>query len=287
MLNTYASRILIFLLLFFPKTSVKAEYAVVSPRYEVGMFSVFLTVLGFLDWYENGKFQGLKIDLEDRGFYYDPELGPNWWNYYFMPIQLGNVNDPQMRKYDYTTCVYAAYHAINDLDRLTAFNLIEKYIVIKPEIEKEIIQFKKENFDSHFMIGVHFRGTDKVTSTEARFVSYEEMVKVTQEEIAKCQVVNFKIFVATDDFNFLTFIQKIFPDKVVYQNCRRSKDHTPIHYNGTQIIPFRVSDTYQLGKEAVIDAALLSRCHLLIRTKSNLSLCSSFLDPSIEVVLVD
>jgi hypothetical protein len=80
-----------------PFTSLEAKlsqkvYAVISTNYEAGMFSNFLTVLGFLEYYEKGLYTGVKVNFENRGLYYEHALGSNWWEYYFEPIALGDHN---------------------------------------------------------------------------------------------------------------------------------------------------------------------------------------------------
>ena len=53
------------------------------------MFSVFLTVVGFLHFYEQEGWDGARVDFRKEGLYYDPRIGSNWWEYYFEPIVLG------------------------------------------------------------------------------------------------------------------------------------------------------------------------------------------------------
>ena len=55
---------------------------------------------------------------------------------------------------------------------------------------------------------------------------------------------------------------------------RRSIDGRPIDVENAD-------GNYQKGLDAVVDCLLLSRAHTLIRTASNLSLCSTLFNPSL------
>jgi hypothetical protein len=94
------------------------------------------------------------------------------------------------------------------------------------------------------------------------------------------QLTDYQIFIATDEWNFIEHMRRYFPNRIIYQECRRSSTNQPIHTK--KVSPF------QTGKEALLDALLLARCHYLIRTPSNLSICSSFFNPFIpDIVLYE
>ena len=52
------------------------------------MFSVFCYVAGILYEYDTNTYAGIRVDFENIGIYYDPEYGPNWWNYYCEPCSF-------------------------------------------------------------------------------------------------------------------------------------------------------------------------------------------------------
>ncbi len=254
------------------------KYLIVSPGYDAGMFSHFLSVLGFLEHYEQGHYAGIKIDFNNRGLYYDEKYGLNWWEYYFAPLAIGSTEQAVVKKCIPRDCMTTAYFAIDHLSRQRAFELIQKYIEMKPDIKETLEDFIKTQFNSNFIIGVHYRGTDKITSGEARLVAYEEVLQVITNHINEEQLTDYKIFVATDECQFLNYLQNYFPNRIIYQEAQRSSNGQAVHI-GT-------SNPYQTGREALLDALLLSRCHILIRTSSNLSLCSSYFNPSIPVTII-
>lgn len=59
------------------------------PKGHVGMFATFNYVAGALYEYDEGKIEGLHVDFANRGVYYDPSFGNNWWEYFCAPIRLG------------------------------------------------------------------------------------------------------------------------------------------------------------------------------------------------------
>lgn len=73
-------------------------------------------------------------------------------------------------------------------------------------------------------------------------------------------------------------MQQEFPSRIVSRDVHRSTGEEGIH--------FSEHNGYQLGEEALIDSLLLSKCDLLIRTSSNLSLWSTYFQPDIPVFLL-
>lgn len=244
-----------------------------------GMFAIALYLVGLLDRHEYGKYSRVKIDFEKEGLYYDPKRGPNWFEYYFNPVDVGDVDclDADERSFNnhelgifssYAERVYGFEQSGLPRDRAKA--LIEKYLVLKPEIQGEIDAFKNAHFsDSDYVVGVHYRGTDK--ASEARRVSYDEMTSKIRDQIGELPAsAKVKIFAASDEEGFIKHLGSQFPNQVVPSPSRRSTDGQPLHFN--------TKDPYQTGKEALIDSWLLGTLSdVLVRTSSNLSKFSAFL----------
>ncbi|MCB9092821.1 MAG: hypothetical protein H6620_09700 [Halobacteriovoraceae bacterium] len=60
----------------------------------IGMFAAANLVIGKIHLYEKGELlncQGLKVDFEQHGLYYESNHGPNWWSYFFEPISIGII----------------------------------------------------------------------------------------------------------------------------------------------------------------------------------------------------
>lgn len=246
--------------------------------YDSGMFAMFAAVLGALDQYEKKQIEGMTVNF-NRGLYLDPSKGPNWWEYFFEPIDLGNKNLPfSPTSMDQSTQL--AYSGLS-LNKMVAYNLIQKYIHIKPDVQSEINSFLRENYYGHYVIGVHHRGTDK--SVEWPLVAFERTVQEIfqiMNKLTDAQRANARIYVATDDQFFLNYIVSLFPSQVIYNQFARSTDGTPLHIGNEYL-----QSNYEKGKEALIDCILLSQCQVLIRPASScLSLASTFFNPFINVI---
>ena len=238
-----------------------------------GMFSIFRMVLGFFEYYEQNFWGGMQIDFGERGIYYDPSMGPNWWEYYFEPIEEGGIQGKKIKILSYI--LQEKFFEIGErLPRKRAFGYLSKYVKIKPEIQKEVEEFREREFKEDFVIGVHYRGTDK--KIEKKRVAYERIYK----EILSIQrkEPNIKIFVATDEQAFVDDIREHFKGRVIFTNAYRSSDGAPVHLD--------TSSPYLRGKEAIIDCLLLSQTNILIRTPSYLSLFSTFFNPELPVILL-
>lgn len=244
-----------------------------------GMFAVFSSVLGSLKCFETGQYSGISVEF-NNGYYQDQNYGPNWWEYYFEPIHVGN------RENGVLECSYEVYkHVITEgffLSREEGFQLIQKYIHLKPEIQKALDQFVNKKFKDHFVIGVHFRGTDKIV--EWRRSSYEEVYKGLKKilsGLSSAQKKKLKIFIATDEQPFIDYMEKKLPRQIIYADNVRSPDpQTPLHHSNQLF-----NSNYQKGKEALLDCLLLSKCQILLRPNSCFSWASTLFNPTMECIV--
>lgn len=257
---------------------------VVLTTHPVGMFSSFLSVLGALALYDDGYYAGIHVAFGKQGFYYEPEIGQNWWRYYFEPIYLGD----DQTSVPFTTINGAPDHNFADtveftLKRKYVHELITRYIRIKPHIQQRVDEFVASRFGNSFVIGVHYRGTDK--KCEAPRAEYSEMTKHIDSLLNGISNVDsgmlsedWKIFVATDEQAFLHYMCRNYGSRVIFlDNAIRSTNGSPVHHT---------NNNYKKGEDAILDCLLLSKCNYLIKTSSNLSLCSSYFNPNMGVLHV-
>lgn len=255
-----------------------------------GMFAVFTKVMSALKLYDEGEYAGLKIDL-GQGHYFEKAYGPNWWEYYWEPIELGKITKNTMIKgyWEEERKIHASHKEFRCWSREKKHQLLKKYVHLKPHIQDELDEYIKKHFKADPVIGVHYRGTDKLRSKPKHRVPYEEVAENVELQIKKLSVgklekflnkkygkqpqINYKIFVATDEMAFLEFMLKRFPRKVIYQNAFRSSDGLAVHGFRPDV------SAYQRGKEALLDALILSNCSILIRTQSSLSTTASYFNP--------
>lgn len=244
-----------------------------------GFFAEFLIVVGALDRYEKEGFGGCGVEF-NWGLYHDSSKGPNWWEYFFKPI---NIN-PELRKnarylseHEKAAC---AWGGISSISRERAYELITRYIHIKPHIQQKIDDFIAEHFADHFVIGLHYRGTDKYE--ESPRMSYNEVYQKLEELIELHKDEDYRIFLATDDANFIDYLTaKIEPGRLCYRDTIRSRNGQPIHRTR------QIADAYQLGEEVLIDSVLFSRCSILIRMHSNVSSTAGNFNPTLPMITLN
>lgn len=251
-------------------------YILTARKDPAGFFSTFNTIIAALDFIEEHG-AAMIIDFGTEGFYYDPSKGPNWWSYYFERLRMDD--------HDLSICFYKRFKQYQQmiftlrgqfvLPRARAHHLIEKYIRLKPFVQEKIDAFVRDNFQNYYVIGVHYRGTDK--STEAPSVAYETIHREVLSVMDTVVHMPVKIFVATDDAVFFEYMQQQFSERVCAIDALRSHDENSVHMN-----PFL--NNYKKGEDALLDCVLLSRTHFLIKMASNLSDVSLQLNPNIPVV---
>ena len=156
--------------------------------------------------------------------------------------------------------------------------LLNKYIKVKEPLRGHIEEIREELFGDSFIIGVHFRNTDK-------YIIYsppnaKKTILKVQNEVDQLLDDDYRIFVATDDGHFLKSMISHFGDKVVYTDSFRSYNRKPLHGN-------RAYSPYEQGKETVIDCVLLSHSNVLVKTQSNLNEVASAWNLDVKVINVE
>jgi SAM-dependent methyltransferase len=248
-----------------------------------GFFSVFLTVLNYVDLYDKQGLAGLQVDFRDTGLYYEAAFGSNSWTYFFEPLTLGSVEGVDCEYHSIYEPGFVGYITEFGISRQRLAELVKKYIRIKPAIQQEVDRLVADQFQDKFVIGVHYRGTDKTCpSSEALPVSYEDVSKAVTDVVNQHQLQDYRVFVATDEERFLHYMQEAFPGKIIFQDCLRSSTDAPVHFHNP-----KNTSPYMRGKEAVLDCLLLSRCHTLIRTSSYLSFSSCLFNPDLPVIVLN
>ena len=267
-----------FFALFFSGAHAKSPRLlyVESPIYigGAGLFHNFNIVLGCLDLYDRYDYIAVKIDFGDQGLYYESSYGPNWWNYYFepgsYPQRSNSKRKPLLKRLQDEEKAEIGNAVHFYMKRERAHELIAKYVRVKQEFLEEVEAFYKEHLEGSFIIGVHYRGTDKWF--EANRVSHEEVFSKVEAVMAAHKYV--KIFVATDESSFLEKMKERFGKNICYIEAQRFDGH-PVHYISNKC--------FLKGKEALIDCLLLAKSDVLIRTNSNLSAVSAYFNPNMEV----
>jgi hypothetical protein len=244
-----------------------------------GLFTEFASVLGALEHCERWEnhYAGFRVDFADHGLYYDPGAGPNWWEYYFEPINIGSPGGTAAMTITRWQHDAFAIKVERRMSRPVAAAILARHVRVKPYLREQVDSYVRENFDGRFVIGIHYRGTDK--HEEAPRVPYADVEATVRKVIGRAGTDQYRLYVATDEQYFLDYMLGRFPGKVLYRELLRSTDGRPTHKTS--------GGGFKKGADAVIDCLLLSRCGYLVRTASDLSLCATFINPDLPQILLN
>lgn len=166
----------------------------------------------------------------------------------------------------------------HELDIGLASHLISKYLGISEDVMCEVEDFCCRNFSGGRVLGVHYRGTDKVQ--ESPMVSYDR-IKRNIEHYLELYPDTQRVFIATDDMRFMETIERDSLGRpLIYRNDSfRSRDGLSIHESAH-------TDKYEINKDAIVNCLILSKCHALLKTASILSGWSKLFNPQLPIVML-
>jgi hypothetical protein len=231
--------------------------------------------------------------------FFDEAEGPNVWEYYFEPIDgrpPAEVRDEAIRAgrrvltltywelwrvhwhEPRSVFTYPYGYFRRAVDKTASFDrewwedqrskgrrLVRRYVRVRPEIIDKVDAFAAAHFHGE-VIGVHARGTDKSdTGTGpglARIVPPSEYFPYIDQHLVADP--DARIFVATDQRQFVDEFRARYPDRVLTYEAARSE---------TTVNVFQMQEragrgNRAKGEEVLIDALLLSRCTTLLKCTS-------------------
>ena len=245
--------------------------------------------------------------------FFSPSHGDNMWDYYFEPVagltyadlmkKVSDPNDPTtegdlitlssdhmwwLHDHD-SESVYtyphggetARYERADRLghwyetQRARARRIVERYIRVKPHIAQKVDGFVQAHFGHGKVIGVHMRGTDKGTASLPRHLM--RIVKPPEyfryiDDYARANGPA-RIFVATDQQQFLSQVRNRFGERVLSYDSKRATG---------LLNPFQVKgDGYRKGEDVLIDCLLLSRTNFLLKCTSAVGEFAFYFNPAL------
>lgn len=283
-----------------------------------GMFADWIAVVGAMRYGLMHGAAGVRVDYESP-FYVDKDRGANWFSYFFEPVILldssAEAGDREEEHFDKWVARYGKVGSFSQLvvnkgslpksDPFSLFPypvngvvsleevrlLVSNFITIKPEIvEKVNTQWDiiTEGDDELFVIGVHCRGTDKVINYPYSLPPYEFYDFYVQEILAMHKPDKWKVFVASDELEFIKYADDTWGSKCIYLDDvpRMSRDDPDARSNGVHKSPKFLSSPYEKAESAILDMLLLARSSYLIKNRSSLSDTALAFNPSLEYVFI-
>jgi hypothetical protein len=169
------------------------------------------------------------------------------------------------------------YDRVLTIDR--AGGLIRKYLEVKEDVVAEVDGFRGQHFGAGPVLGVHYRGTDKVV--ESPPVPYDRVKRNIEHYLERYPETS-AVFVATDDARFLEYVRAApVGRRIMYRDDSfRSSDGSSIHESAT-------TDKDRINRDAIVNCLILSRCAALLKTASILSGWSKLFNPALPVVMLN
>ena len=167
-----------------------------------------------------------------------------------------------------------------------------KYFDFSSSIKNEFSKLHKELFIDENILGLHYRGTDKMgpeirkAYSESYYIHFDKTLEIIKKELERLRTN--KLFIATDNSDILSEIRSKIPNVSII-TLNHDYDTTPgvpLHRNPKNQ---RADDAtkYKICASGIIDALLLSKCKCVIKYASQLSAYSALFNPYLEVYRVN
>ncbi len=209
------------------------------------------------------------IDMENYKTIYNEKIKIkntfNAWEYYFE--KLNNFELDQ---------VYKSKNVIitnNKFFRDFNYNFLEnkklkEFFIKKIKIKKNLYKIYKKiclKFQNKKTLGIHFRGTSYKRTPGHPFPPTKDQILICVNNIIRKEKIE-KIFLATEELDYLDFFKKKFPDYLIHiESCYRSNKN-----DAFKIYP-RKRHRYKLGREILLESMILSKCDYFLYSNSNVS----------------
>jgi len=129
-------------------------------------------------------------------------------------------------------------------------------------------------------LGLHYRGTDRMSDGESLFLAPDEFVFLLRDFLA--HVPTRDMYVASDTVEFVELAYQQFPNMTLHSfNQRRLalNSSTGLHFSP-------ITDVHVMGHAALTDLVALSRCSVVFKTASTFSAFAKVLNPAVQLLTV-
>ena len=264
-----------------------------------GMFSEFHSVVGALAYAEARGAAGVRVDFRSD-LYVDAARGPNWWTYFFERdlMSMPNRSSSGEVHLDRSVAKYGRHGGFCDVvngttpylypmtcgvPRAEVHRLVTTHIHVRQSILDQVARATATSVaPGAYVVGVHYRGTDStkrpglLTDNQTKRVSYQAYADEVRRALEDAAPSSYQVFVASDEIEFLQFMQDAFGDRVIFsENSPRVRaSDLPIHLDQTLAV-----SNYLKGASALVDCLRLAASDYLVKGRSNLSDASLAFNP--------
>ena len=232
-----------------------------------GLFSNVVFVLNHLIIAEKFNFIPV-VDMENFKTIYNEKKNinnlKNSWNYYFENVSNYSLDEV----YKSNKVIIVSDKFFHHFNYNMEDEIFKKAIIQKIKIKEKFLKISNKIIKKRFgkkTLGVHFLGTSyKQSPGHPLPATVNQMIRLVKKVINKDKIE--KIFLATEEVNYLKMFKREFPEKLIYiHGSYRSNKN-----DAFKIYP-RLNHRYKLGREVLIETLLLSKCDSFIYLNSNVS----------------
>ncbi len=239
-----------------------------------GLFSNILFVINHLKICEKHNFIPV-IDMENFPTRYNEKKkifnSLNSWDYYFEKISKTNLSEVYSSKNVIFTDGFINEEMSKNYKSDKNLKLIfKKYIKIKKKYIIRTNNFAKKFFSRKKVLAVHFRGTSMKTIPRHPLPpTPDQITNLIDRAITKYKFN--KIFLVTDELNYLKLFKEKYGKMLYYRNSFRSNKSKIFDLNPRKL------HRYEMGVDALEDTLLMSKLNYLICSRSNMSEVASLM----------
>jgi len=192
----------------------------------------------------------------------------NAWEYFFENYTNININEIYQSKNVFIASNLFQKDFFKDTNTEDLRQYFRDNLKVNQRYKKIITFFSKKHFRNKKVLGVHFRGTSYKRSPGHPFPATKKQIlkKINQLQLNESYD---KIFFVTEEENYKKFLVSNLSSKSLFLNSSYRSDKN----DAFEIYPRRLH-RFKLGREALLEAMLLSKCDALIYITSNISSAS-------------
>jgi hypothetical protein len=254
------------------------EYCVVESRVH-GLFACLYCILYGLYICEEENIIPV-ILLDKNHLYYEESHGENVFNYFFQ--QKAQSNDVSGKITVIHPRPFLDWFDISAAQKKRANEYISKYLTLLPQFKELLSKYIQDHFFRKSVLGVHYRGRDKVQETEILPFEYylNRMDYILSNNL--CEM----IFFATDELSLRHIVHERYGKKALFYPLEANYEASEINKN--QGLHFIASNQFLHAKDALMECYLLADCKMLLSSyKSSMSLFATFFNPGILHVIIE
>ena len=221
------------------------------------------------------------IDMENYITLYNCKIkingSYNVWDYYFKPVSKYSLKDVyksknvvfcdnRTSKKGFSKSTYEGnFKYLNGFNNLDSRHkrIVKRYIKFKKDILIDSQNYVRKNFSRKKILGVCFRGSDQKKAPYHPYPpSEKQLLNATNYLIQKHGFD--KIYLCTEDSDFLKFYKKKFGNILLYNNSPRTTDKVDLFDNSSR------KHRFNLGRANIVDMLNLAKTNYLLFAPSNI-----------------